>query len=118
MAFRIAGSIAIKEAMIKANPKLMEPVMDLEVVVPEDYLGTVMGDITSRRGTVKGFEPRGNAQVLNGIVPLSEMFGYATDLRSLTQGRAVFTMSFSSYVVAPRSIQERIIEKFKGRIKV
>jgi elongation factor G len=118
MCFRICGSIAIKEAMLKANPKLMEPMMDLEVVMPEDYLGSVMGDITSRRGAVKGFDPRGNAQVLNASVPLSEMFGYATDLRSLTQGRAVFTMKFANYKQAPNSIQEQIVEKFKGKIKV
>ena len=86
--------------------------------MPEDYLGTVMGDVTSRRGTVKGFNPRGNAQVLTATVPLSEMFGYATDLRSLTQGRAVFTMKFASYSKAPVSIQEQIVEKFKGTIKV
>ena len=77
-----------------------------------------MGDVTSRRGTVKGFDPRGNAQVLNATVPLSEMFGYATDLRSLTQGRAVFTMKFANYQQAPNSIQDEIVEKFKGKIKV
>ena len=118
MCFRICGSIAIKEAMLKASPKLMEPMMELEVVMPEDYLGSVMGDITSRRGTVKGFNPRGNAQVLNATVPLAEMFGYATDLRSLTQGRAVFTMKFDNYRKTPNSVQEQISEKFKGKIKV
>jgi len=118
MAFRIAGSMAIKKAMIKADSKLMEPMMNLEVVLPDDYLGTVMGDVTSRRGTVKGYEPRGNAQVLNATVPLSEMFGYATDLRSLTQGRAVFTLTFANYHMAPKSIQEQIVEKFQGKIKV
>ena len=118
MCFRLAGGMAIKAAILKSNPYLMEPVMDLEVVMPEDYLGSVMGDITSRRGTVKGFTPRGNAQVLVASVPLSEMFGYATDLRSLTQGRAVFTMSFANYSKAPVSIQEQIVEKFKGTIKV
>ena len=118
MCFRICGGIAIKEAMVKAVSKLMEPMMELEVVMPDDYLGSVMGDITSRRGTVKGFNPRGNAQVLNATVPLSEMFGYATDLRSLTQGRAVFTMKFENYKIAPNSIQEQIVEKYKGKIKV
>jgi elongation factor G len=118
MAFRIAGSMAIKQAMKKASPKLMEPMMDLEVVMPDEYLGSVMGDITSRRGTVKGYEPRGNTQVLNASVPLSQMFGYATDLRSLTQGRAVFTLTFANYNVAPRSIQEQVVEKFQGKIKV
>jgi len=92
--------------------------MELEVVMPEDYLGAVMGDVTSRRGTVQGFDPRGNAQVLNATVPLSGMFGYATDLRSLTQGRAVFTMKFANYQQAPRSVQEEIVERFKGKIKV
>jgi len=118
MCFRIAGGMAIKEAMLKGDPKLMEPLMELEVVMPEDYLGTVMGDISSRRGTVKGFNPRGNAQVLDALVPLSEMFGYATDLRSLTQGRAVFTMKFSHYTKTPTSIQEQIVEKFKGTVKI
>ena len=98
MAFKIAGSMAIKEAVKKAKPKLMEPIMNLEVVMPEDYLGDVMGDITSRRGLVKGFNPRNNPQVLDADVPLSEMFGYATDLRSLTHGRAVFTMQFGLFL--------------------
>jgi len=104
--------------MKKADPKLMEPMMDLEVVMPDEYLGSVMGDITSRRGTVKGYEPRGNTQVLNSAVPLSEMFGYATDLRSLTQGRAVFTLTFANYNKAPNFIQEQIVEKFQGKVKV
>jgi len=93
----------------------MEPMMDLEVVMPDDYLGSVMGDVTKRRGTVKGFDPRNNAQVLTAIVPLSEMFGYATDLRSITQGRAVFTMQFGHYDKVPASIQEQVVEKFKGK---
>ena len=118
MCFRICGGIAIKEAMIKAGPKLMEPMMELEVVMPDEYLGSVMGDITSRRGTVKGFNPRGNAQVLNATVPLAEMFGYATDLRSLTQGRAVFTMQFGHYFNVPQSKQESIVEKYQGKITV
>jgi len=118
MAFKIAGSMAIKEAVKKAKPKLMEPIMNLEVVMPEDYLGDVMGDITSRRGLVKGFNPRNNTQVLDADVPLSEMFGYATDLRSLTQGRAVFTMQFGHYFNVPQSKQESIVEKFQGKVKV
>ena len=118
MAFKIAGSMAIKKALIKCSPKLMEPMMDLEVVMPDDYLGSVMGDITKRRGTVKGFDPRNNTQVLTAVVPLSEMFGYATDLRSITQGRAVFTMQFGHYEKVPSSIQERIVEKFKGKVVV
>ena len=116
MAFRIAGSLAIKEAMRKCQPKLLEPIMNLEVVMPDEYLGSVMGDVTSRRGVVKKYEPRDKTQVLNASVPLSQMFGYATDLRSLTQGRAVFTMSFADYQQAPKSIQEKIIEKFQGKV--
>ena len=118
MAFKIAGSMAIKAAILKAKPKLMEPIMSLEVVMPEDYLGSVMGDITKRRGTVGGFNPRNNAQVLDAEVPLSEMFGYATDLRSITQGRAVFTMQFSKYSNVPNSLQEQIIEKYQGKVSV
>ena len=118
MCFRVAGGIAIKEAMLKAKPKLIEPIMALEVVMPEDYLGTVMGDVTSRRGTVKGFNPRGNAQILNATVPLSEMFGYATDLRSMTQGRAVFTLQFAHYAKAPNFIVEQISESLQGKITV
>ncbi|MBI45101.1 MAG: elongation factor G [Candidatus Marinimicrobia bacterium] len=116
MAFKIAGSMAIKDAVKKAKPKLMEPVMTLEVVMPEEYLGDVMGDVTSRRGMVKGFTAQNKSQVLNADVPLSEMFGYATDLRSLTQGRAVFTMQFGHYASVPQSIQERIVEKFQGKV--
>ena len=108
--------MAIKEAMKKCQPKLLEPIMDLEVVMPEEYLGSVMGDVTSRRGVVKGYEPRDKTQVLNATVPLSQMFGYATDLRSLTQGRAVFTLKFADYQQAPNSIQEKIIEKFQGKV--
>ena len=118
MAFKIAGSMAIKEAVKKAKPKLMEPIMTLEVVMPDEYLGDVMGDVTSRRGMVKGFTGENNSQILNADVPLSEMFGYATDLRSLTQGRAVFTMQFGHYASVPQSIQERIVEKFQGKIAV
>jgi elongation factor G len=118
MAFKIAGSMAIKQAVKKASPKLMEPIMSLEVVMPDEYLGDVMGDVTSRRGTVKGFTATNNSQVLNADVPLSKMFGYATDLRSLTQGRAVFTMQFGHYSSVPQSIQERIVEKFQGKVTV
>jgi len=116
MAFKIAGSMAIKQAVKKAKPQLMEPVMTLEVVMPDEYLGDVMGDVTSRRGMVKGFTAQNKSQVLNADVPLSEMFGYATDLRSLTQGRAVFTMQFGHYASVPRSVQERIVEKFQGKV--
>jgi len=114
MAFKIAGSMAIQAACKKADPKLMEPSMAVEVVVPEEYLGDVMGDISSRRGKVQGMTPRKDAQVVNAFVPLSEMFGYATDLRSLTQGRAVFSMQFDHYTLIPDSIAEKIFDKSKG----
>ncbi|MDP6570913.1 MAG: elongation factor G [Candidatus Marinimicrobia bacterium] len=115
MAFKIAGSMALRDAARKASPTLLEPLMALEVVMPEDYLGSVMGDITSRRGNVKGMNPRNGVQVLNADVPLSEMFGYATELRSMTQGRAVFTMQFSHYAQAPNYIVEQMMEKIQGR---
>ncbi|MFQ5751169.1 MAG: elongation factor G, partial [bacterium] len=90
---------------------LMEPIMDVEVVVPEEYLGEVMGDLNSRRGKIRGIFPRKDAQVVAASAPLSEMFGYATSLRSLTQGRAIFTMQFSQYEVAPQSVSEKVLEK-------
>jgi elongation factor G len=93
----------------------MEPIMAIEVVMPEDYLGSVMGDMTSRRGQIETMESRNEAQVLKAKVPLSSMFGYATELRSMTQGRAVFTMQFSHYENAPNHIQEQIIEKYLGK---
>jgi elongation factor G len=114
MAFKIAGSMAIKEAARKAGIQLLEPVMDVEVVTPEDYMGDVMGDLSGRRGLIQGSEPRGNATVIKARVPLSEMFGYATDLRSMTQGRASYTMQFGSYEPAPASIQEEIVAKTRG----
>ena len=117
IAFKVAGSMAFKDAAKKASPTLLEPLMALEVVVPEDYLGSVMGDITSRRGNVKGTNPRSGVQVLNADVPLSEMFGYATELRSMTQGRAVFTMQFSHYAPAPNYVVEQMIEKIQGKVK-
>ena len=117
IAFKIAGSMALRDAAKKASPTLLEPLMALEVVVPEDYLGSVMGDITSRRGNVKGMNPRNGVQVLNADVPLSEMFGYATELRSMTQGRAVFTMQFSHYAQAPKYIVEQMVEKFQGKVR-
>ncbi len=115
MSFKIAGSMAFKDASKKANPFILEPVMGLEVVMPDEYLGTVMGDVSSRRGHIKGMEQRNEAQVLIATVPLSEMFGYATELRSMTQGRAVFTMQFSHYEKAPASIQERLVERYQGK---
>ena len=108
MAFKIAGSMAFKEACLKAGPVLLEPVMKVEVVVPEDYLGDVLGNINSRRGRIEGTESRGGGQVIRSVVPLSEMFGYATDLRSRTQGRGNFTMQFSHYEPVPKSLVEKI----------
>jgi len=114
LAFKIAGSMAIKDAMKKASPALLEPIMAVEVVVPEEYMGDVMGDLSSRRGHIVGMEPRANTQVIRANVPLSEMFGYATDLRSKTQGRAVYTMQFKQYQELPPSIAEEIISKSQG----
>jgi elongation factor G len=114
MAFKIAGSMAFKAAMERAKPKLLEPVMSVEVVTPEDYLGDVMGDLNSRRGRVEGLEPRGNAQAVRAHVPLATMFGYATDLRSTTQGRATFTMQFDRYEEAPQTIAGEIVSAARG----
>ncbi|MDQ4024210.1 MAG: elongation factor G, partial [Actinomycetota bacterium] len=114
MAFKIAGSMAFKSAMQRAKPKLLEPVMAVEVVTPEDYLGDVMGDLNSRRGRVEGLEPRGNAQAIRARVPLATMFGYATDLRSTTQGRATFTMQFDRYEEAPQSIAGEVVAAAQG----
>jgi len=113
MAFRIAGSMAMKEALRKGSPILLEPIMDVEVVVPEEYMGDVIGDLNSRRGKITGILPRKDAQVIEALVPLSEMFGYATALRSVTQGRAVYTMQFHHYDVVPKEIADKIIEKIK-----
>ena len=109
MAFKVAGSMAFKNAMQRAQPKLLEPVMAVEVVAPEDFLGDVMGDLNARRGRVEGLEPRGNTQAIRARVPLATMFGYATDLRSTTQGRATFTMQFDRYEEVPQSIASEII---------
>jgi elongation factor G len=114
MAFKIAGSMAFKAAMERAKPKLLEPVMSVEVVTPEDYLGDVMGDLNSRRGRVEGLEPRGNAQAVRAHVPLATMFGYATDLRSMSQGRATFTMQFDRYEEAPQTIAGEIVSAARG----
>ncbi|MGB9977452.1 elongation factor G [Thermovenabulum sp.] len=111
MAFKIAASLAFKEAMRKADPVLLEPIMKVEVVVPEEFMGDVIGDINSRRGHLEGMEPRGGAQVIRGYVPLAEMFGYATDLRSKTQGRGTYTMQFSHYAEVPKNIADAIINK-------
>ena len=114
MAFKIAGSLAFKNAAQKAKPVLLEPMMAVEVVTPADFMGDVMGDINSRRGHIDGMEPRGNAQVINATVPLSTMFGYATDLRSSTQGRATYTMQFKHYAEVPASIATEIVAKVRG----
>src|SRR5437763_12390972 len=109
IAFKVAGSMAFKEAMKRGKPKLLEPVMAVEVITPEDYLGDVMGNLSSRRGRVESLEPVGNAQVVKAVVPLAEMFGYATDLRSMTQGRAEFTMQFDHYEEVPQSIATELV---------
>ncbi|WP_449622208.1 elongation factor G [Robertmurraya sp. Marseille-Q9965] len=114
MAFKIAASMALKNAASKCNPVILEPMMRVEVIIPEEYMGDIMGNITSRRGRVEGMEARGNAQVVRAMVPLSEMFGYATTLRSSTQGRGVFSMHFDHYEEVPKSISEEIIKKNKG----
>ncbi|QHS23938.1 elongation factor G [Virgibacillus sp. MSP4-1] len=114
MAFKVAASMAVREAKNKCNPVLLEPMMKVEVVIPEEYMGDIMGDVTSRRGRVEGMEGRGNAQVVNAFVPLSEMFGYATSLRSNTQGRGTYTMHFSHYEEVPKSISDEIIKKNNG----
>jgi len=116
MAFKIAGSIAFKEAAEKADPVLLEPIMDVEIVTPEDYMGDVMGDLNSRRGKIEGLNSRKDAQIIRAKVPLSEMFGYSTQLRSITQGRAIFTMQFAYYEVIPQNIADQIIEKVKGDV--
>ncbi|MEW6162795.1 MAG: elongation factor G [Nitrospirota bacterium] len=114
LAFKIAGSIAFREAAKKAKPVLLEPIMSVEVVTPEEYMGDVIGDLNSRRGKVQGIERRGNAQVIRALAPLSEMFGYATDLRSMTQGRATYTMQFSHYEEVPKGVSEEIVARVKG----
>jgi elongation factor G len=111
MAFQIAGSMAAKESLKRANPVLLEPVMDVEVVVPEEFMGDVMGDLSSRRGQIQGMDSRGSGQVIRAMVPLSEMFGYATTVRSKTQGRATFTMQFDHYAEVPKSIAQEIAER-------
>ena len=116
ISFKIAGSMAIQDACRKANPKLMEPVMKVEVIVPDEYLGDVMGDLNSRRGKIEGMDQRKQAQVIKADVPLSNMFGYVTDLRSITQGRAVYHMEFSKYQQVPASIESEILEKAHGKV--
>jgi len=115
ISFKVAGSIAFKQGALKANPILLEPMMSVEVITPEDYLGDVMGDLSSRRGKIEGFTTRKDAQVIKSLVPLAQMFGYATTLRSMTQGRAIFTMQFSHYSEVPKSVAEEIQEKSQSK---
>jgi elongation factor G len=114
MAFKIAGQMAFRKAAEMARPVLMEPIMAVEVVTPEEYMGDVMGDLSSRRGRIGSMEARGNTQVVNATVPLSEMFGYSTDLRSRTQGRATYTMQFSEYQQVPEAIAQEIVKRVRG----
>lgn len=115
MAFKVAGSMAFKEAARKAHPVLLEPIMAVEVVTPEEYMGDVIGDLNSRRGKIEGMTPRKDAQVVKAAVPLSEMFGYSTTLRSMTQGRAIYSMELSHYDDTPKSVADQIIEKVRGK---
>ena len=114
MAFKIAGSMAFKEACQKADPTLMEPIMKVSVIVPDEYLGNVIGDLNSRRGQIQGQEIRSGAVQIDALVPLGEMFGYATDLRSRTQGRGQYTMEPSHYIEIPKNIREKIIDQRMG----
>jgi len=114
IAFKVAGSLAFKEAARRAHPVLLEPIFAVEVVTPEDFLGDVIGDLSRRRGRIEGQERRGNALTVTARVPLSEMFGYATDLRSTTQGRATYTMQFDAYEEVPPNISEKVIESRGG----
>jgi elongation factor G len=115
MSFKFAGSMAFKDGAKKAHPVLMEPVMRVEVVVPEEYMGDVIGDVTKRRGHIQSMETRGGSQVINARVPLAQMFGYATDIRSRTQGRGSYSMHFDRYEPAPASVSQEVIAKVQGR---
>ena len=115
MAFKIAGSMGFRTACQKADPRLLEPVMRVEVVVPEEYMGDVIGDLNSRRGHIQGMESRGGSQIIRSQVPLAEMFGYATELRSRTQGRGSFSMHFSHYAEVPAQVAEEIVARATGR---
>ncbi|MFN3413553.1 MAG: elongation factor G, partial [Thermoanaerobaculum sp.] len=115
IAFKVAGSMAFQDAAAKAKPVLLEPVMEVEVVTPEEYMGDVLGDLNSRRGKVTHMERRQNAQVITAFVPLAEMFGYATQLRSMTQGRATYSMQFDHYEEVPKSVAEEIVARVRGK---
>ena len=114
MAFKIAGSMVFKEAARKAQPVLLEPIFDVEVVTPEEYMGDVIGDLSSRRGRIEKMDQRGSDRIVRAQVPLAEMFGYATELRSRTQGRATYTMQFNSYREVPKSVQEEVVAAVRG----
>jgi elongation factor G len=118
LAFKIAGSLAFRDAAAAAKPVLLEPMMQLEVVTPDDYLGGIVGDLNARRGKIEGMEMRGGSRVIRGLVPMAEMFGYATVLRTLTQGRGVFSMEFFRYEIAPPQVAEEIIARIEGRTPV
>jgi elongation factor G len=111
MAFKIAGSIAFKDGVLKANPVLLEPIMKVEVVTPEEYMGDVMGDLNRRRGLPHGMDDSPSGKIIRADVPLSEMFGYATDLRSMSQGRAVYSMEFSKYSEVPQNVADTVMRK-------
>jgi len=115
MAFKIAGSMGVKEACRKAKPVLLEPIMDVEVVTPDEYMGAVVGDLNSRRGRIASMEARGTSQVIRANVPLGQMFGYVTDLRSMSQGRATSTMQFARYEEVPTAVAEEIMAKVAGK---
>jgi elongation factor G len=114
MAFKIAASLTFKEACQKAQPRLLEPIFDVEVVVPEEYMGDIIGDLTARRGRIGGMFTRSEARVVAASVPLAEMFGYATRMRSISQGRAVYSMQFSRYDTLPQAVAEEIVAKARG----
>jgi elongation factor G len=115
IAFKIAGSLGVREALRRAKPVLLEPIFKVEVVTPEDFLGDVIGDLSRRRGRIEGQDRRGNAIAVTGTVPLSEMFGYATEMRSMTQGRATYTMQFEKYDEVPTNVAAKVIEERTGR---
>jgi elongation factor G len=115
MAFKIAASMGFKEAARHASPVLLEPIMSVEVVVPEEFMGVIIGDLNSRRGRIEGIEHRAGSQVIRSLVPLAEMFGYATQMRSSTQGRATYSMHFAHYDEAPRAVTEEIVAKVQGK---
>ena len=117
MAFKIAGSMAFQDAAKKAHPVLLEPIMKVEVVTPDDYTGAVTGDLTARRGHLEGQVSRGGTQIITAYVPLSNMFGYSTDLRSRTQGRATYSMHFEKYAEAPRNVSEEVVARVMGKVE-